>query len=99
MNDLEKMTTDKRGGFTWGKLVEIHHIGDYDIVEFHPRVSGRTGTYEAKALFHPFACGGDICESHLSLDVALIAAITHKATGGTMGAPWIVKMLGIEAGD
>ena len=95
--DLESMTTDKRGGFTWGKLVKIHHIGDYDIVEYYPRVNGRTNTYEDDVMFHPFVNGRDTCHTMPTLDAAIVEAIAYKAEGPNSQATfYFCRMVGIN---
>ena len=103
MYQLAEPTTDLdaiRNGnaFTWGKVVRVHEIGRYAIVEYLERkmnsreLSGHT-------LFHVYIDGKDRSRSCSSMEGAIVTAISYAAgyeRTSTSGAYFICKMLGIE---
>lgn len=88
MYDRDKRTTDleklKKGSpFTWGKVIAIHSISTYDVVEYHSweRKDSRIidGQADLKDFsFHIYVNGNDCCETFDSLDAALAACIAYK---------------------
>lgn len=80
------LTRLKKGApFTWGKLIAIHEIGRYSVVEYHPEIfkdCASTGkTSRTKKQFHPYLDGHDLSEGHHSLESALAAAIAYNLEG------------------
>ena len=61
--------------FAWGEVRCIHHVGEYDIVEYHP--SNR----QKEIAFHAYINGRDACHSYLSLDAALAGCIARNHDG------------------
>lgn len=83
--------------FTWGPVVKLHEIGEYQIIEYHEQIfknSCGTGKYEKeKTTFHVHGRS----HSFESLDMALIGAICLKHDGSNTRAPWYIsKMLCID---
>lgn len=84
--------------FTWGKIVEIHHIGTYDIVEYYERkVVGCEITkdidYE-KTSFHCYFDGKSLSTSCPSLDAAIVHCIAEKNDGcNTRADYYFMKMI------
>lgn len=68
--DLETIRKYPRR-FTWGKVVQIHDIGPYAIVESEDD-KGEHG-------FHVYVGGANTNRWELSLDAALLTAIAHRA--------------------
>jgi hypothetical protein len=80
--------------FPWGKVVKVHEVGEYQIIEYHGQIMKNgtgTGKYEPeKTTFHVYG------ESHSydSLDKALIGAICLKHDGcNTRADYYIFNML------
>jgi hypothetical protein len=73
--------------FPWGRLIQIHSVGPYEIVEYAERGADNHETHPrqetGRTLFHvgrEKGCGGS-GESFLTLDEALIAAIDFRNNG------------------
>ncbi len=82
--------------FVWGPVVEIHHIGLYSIVEYHPQIfeEGRGKGYDMECTtFHPYINGRDTCHSFESLDDALFGAVFYKVLGGNERLSSYVKII------
>lgn len=71
--------------FSWGKVVDRHSIGPYELIEYHPRVvEGSRVTNridETKTEFHGIIDGCDVHESWKTLDEALAGLIVRRALG------------------
>ncbi len=72
--------------YTWGKLVYIHQIGEYIIVEYKAIIfkdSSRVipTQYEKESSFHPYIDGADTCRGFDNLDDALARCIAQKIDG------------------
>jgi len=77
--------------FTWGKVVDSHEIGPYQIVEYHPYKSGAAPVdergrrlpreVEAQTMFHVYFDGEDTNQSTQTLEGAMLVAISHKKLG------------------
>ncbi len=97
MNDkLKELKED----FVWGPIVEVHEVGDYQIVEYNPQIFYRcsgTGKYDFdRTLFHPYINYNDTGHSYKSLDQALIGTIALKHDGlNSQAAYYFYKMIGI----
>ena len=94
MSDTNKFSYND---FPWGPVVQLHEIGEYQIIEYHPEIfinSCGTGKHEQdKTQFHVQG------ENHSfdSLDEALIGAICLKYDGINTRAPkYISLMLGMN---
>jgi len=81
---LEKL---KQGApFTWGEIVEIHVIGNYTIVEYHPWQTQRdkvlSGNVDLEeTAYCPYVNGEDLHQSFSTLDWALAACISYAYEG------------------
>ena len=73
-------------GFPWGKVVAVHTIGEYDIVEYkrwtyengsmvYPRVP------QVSSSFHPYINGKDTHRSFDMMEKALVGAIAYRYDG------------------
>lgn len=76
--------------FTWGNVIAIHCIGEYQIIEYiHKK--------ENKTYYHGYINYSDTNYSYLSLDSALIGCIGYKYEGGNgKAAMYFEKMIGLE---
>jgi hypothetical protein len=85
--------------FTWGRVIAIHNIGEYRIIEHLERAhEGSSLTTEVSDV-HCFHVDG-INISSYSLDEALVSAISYKYTGPNSQAGYFfLKMLGIDELD
>ena len=85
----------ERDMFPWGRIVAVHTIGDYEIIEYLARKSdGCTLTTELTDT-HMFHVNGQSCDFP-SLDYALIGAIAMKYNGNDTHATYYAcKMLGL----
>jgi hypothetical protein len=83
--------------FTWGKVVKTHQIGEYTIIEFHPKQYRRgvfKGEYAWHTEYHPYIGKNDTNRSFESLDMALIGAIFYKREGpNAQGPDYVRRML------
>ena len=76
--------------FTWGKVIDIHCIGEYQIVEYIDK-------RDKKTYYHGYINYSDTNHSYLSLDSALIGCIGYKHEGGNgKAAMYFEKMIGLE---
>lgn len=72
--------------FTWGSLIEIHHIGDYHVVEFLEKDNAPG--------FFPYVNGEHFSRSFPTMDEALSAAIGFKYEGhNSQAAHYFMKMI------
>ena len=67
--------------FTWGEVVKIHSIGNYDIVEYHPWVMNgivpdATIADESKSDYSCYLDGRHLGISCTSLDEAILTCMT-----------------------
>ena len=73
--------------FVWGRVVAVHTIGGYQIVESIPY---KTGGYDPFTLkdhpvrvgerrFHPYVDGQDTSHAYRSLDFALLSCVAWRA--------------------
>ena len=94
--DLEKLKTGVK--FTWGELIQIHHIGEYDIVEYYnlKRDGVRvTNSIDYDSIsFHGYLNGISTSHSYLSLDAALVGLVARKHDGHNSHAGYyFMKMI------
>jgi len=86
--------------FPWGKIVKIHEIGEYMILEYHPRITVGcvvTNDLTDATEFHPYINGKDTNTSYKSLDHAMVGAIAIKHEGGNTRADvYFCRMIGIK---
>ena len=83
--------------FPWGRIVQVHSVDVYDIVEFIWKdIKG--GTTNGKRGFAVMVAGKDAGVSAPTLDGALLLAIAYKAEGGrsSQAGYYMAKMLGLE---
>ena len=75
--------------FTWGNVIKIHCIGEYQIVEYIDK-------RDKKTYYHGYINYSDTNHSYLSLDSALIGCIGYKHEGGNgKAAMYFEKMIGL----
>lgn len=76
--------------FTWGPVVRIHEIGEFQIIEYHPQIFENncgTGMYEKeKVSFHVH--GESV--SYEILDQAIVGAICRKYDGRNTRADYYI---------
>lgn len=78
-----------RREYHWGKVVEIHCVGEYQIVEAIKD--------DGKVHYHGYINYKDTNTSYSSLDSALVGCIGRKHEGGNgKAAMYFYKMIGIE---
>lgn len=93
--NVREATHDEKLGliekeFTWGNVIKIHCIGEYQIVEYIDK-------RDKKTFYHGYINYNDINRSYLSLDSALIGCIGYKHEGGNgRAAMYFEKMIGSE---
>lgn len=76
--------------FTWGNVIKIHCIGEYQIVEYMNKRD--YGTY-----YHIYINYMDLSHSYSSLDAALVGCVGCKYEGrGSRAAMYFEKMIGLE---
>ena len=75
--------------YHWGKVLEIHCIGEYQIVEAIKD--------DGKVHYHGYINYKDTNTSYCSLDSALVGCIGRKHEGGNgKAAMYFCKMIGME---
>lgn len=79
--------------FTWGHVVTVHEIGEYQIVEYR---EGPTNMSKGgNTMFHPYIDNKDTNCSCDTLDEALVKAIAIKHDGhNTRADGYFMKMIG-----
>ena len=93
--DVREATPDEkleliREEFTWGKVIDIHCIGEYQIIEYESKTA-------PKHLWHTYINYADTNNSYMSLDSALIGCIGRKYEGANgKAAMYFEKMIGLE---
>lgn len=84
--------------FIWGRVVKIHEISRYTILEYEERVlNGKEST--GRVLFHPYVNDEDLHTSCTSLESAIVHAIAIAVLGpyrGTWMAMAACKLLGLN---
>lgn len=73
--DLEEVRKQRRR-FTWGRVLEIHDIGRYTLIEYIAN-PGRMPEPDPKPKFHVYVDGKDTCSGTATLDEGLVLAIAH----------------------
>lgn len=74
--------------YHWGRVVKIHCVGDYQIVE---------ATKDQKIHYHGYINYKDTNTSYYSLDSALVGCIGRKHEGGNgKAAMYFCKMIGMN---
>ena len=84
--------------FPWGRVVAIHEIGDYRIIEhLEPIVDGHRVTNRMSRR-HGFHVDGT-AHGYPTLDAAIIGAIAYKYDGcNSQAAAFFLKMIGAYNG-
>lgn len=94
-NDVKEATPDEkleliREEFTWGRIIDIHCIGDYQIIEYESKTA-------PKHLWHTYINYADTNNSYISLDSALIGCIGRKYEGANgKAAMYFEKMIDLK---
>lgn len=64
--------------FPWGKIIERHEIGPYEIIEYDAYGTGNSShKVTGEILFHV----EDAASSYVSLDDAIVGAIVYRKLG------------------
>ncbi len=97
---MNKKLNEIKKKFVWGPIVDIHEIGDYQIIEYNPQIFNKctgTGKYDYnRTQFHPYINYNDTSHSYKTLDEALIGTIALKHDGlNSQAAYYFYKMIGI----
>ena len=78
--------------FVWGEVVQIHIIGEYQIIEYI-KEDGKSG-------FHPYINFNDISHSYNTLDESLIGVISYKYDGcNSQASLFFNRMIGDEISE
>lgn len=87
--------------FTWGEIIRFHHVGPYDIVEYHPDKRTETGriltgeTDPDQIKFYCYMCSLDLGISCESLEEALATCMAYKYDGiNSQAARFFMRMIG-----
>lgn len=71
--------------FTWGKILKVHEIGEYEIIEYDEYLveyakysSGQKINLSGNILYHPYLNGKDLCCGFETLDEAIVYSISQK---------------------
>lgn len=77
--------------YTWGRVAEIHEIGDYAIIEAHgPLMDGACAAKPRREdptpTFHPYVRGEDWSHAYVTLDEAICACIVFNLGGWSAAA-------------
>lgn len=92
-DDVQKTTHEEKieylkTVFTWGNVINVHCIGEYQIIE---------AEYNGEIDYYGYIDYNDIHFSYKSLDEALIGIIGIKYDGGETKAPYyFAKMIGMS---
>jgi len=77
--------------FTWGRVVRLHVVGEYEIVEY---IAEHVEETKDRTQFHVYVDGRDTNTSAASLDEALAIAISYKYEGPNgRAARYFMRML------
>lgn len=63
--------------FTWGRILTIHEVGRYTIVEFFPRIIPSQNIDSSKTEFHVYVDGKNTSISAGTFDQALVTAVAY----------------------
>lgn len=87
MSELEDA---RNGKFAWGRVIDVHEIGPYSIVEYQAKIPDKYTAeykpvsnrgYKTSHSFHAYVNGRDTSHSWDSLDEALVFAISYRTVG------------------
>jgi hypothetical protein len=87
-------------GFTWGEVKTVHVVGDYQIIEYHPRKTENNRVlkdidYEQVA-FHPYIDWKDTNRGFGTLEEAMVGVIALRFDGlNSQAAMYFSKMVGL----
>lgn len=95
---IKQETVEK---YHWGEVIEVHSIGEYDIIEYYPKEyknSCSTGNIDySHKQYHSYINGKDTCHSYYTLEGAIIGVIAYKFDGlNSQAAGYFCKMIGIK---
>lgn len=92
--------SDFAESFPWGKVVAVHRIGNYQIVEhvrrqFHGETDEDFAAHLAEhpTAFHPHIGGDIVSRSYPTLDMALVGVIAFRHDGGDRAVEYVARML------
>lgn len=94
LNALKK----NEAGFTWGRVISIHQIGNYAVVEYHPWKTKDNevlvGLVDDIKSFHCYVDDRDTSCSMDTLEGAIVECIAYKAEGAnSRAAGYFMKMI------
>ena len=98
----EKQYYRNDADFRWGKIIERHHIGEYEFIEHIPNQASNVSDedYEAEGgtnqrHFSALINGRSIGRSYTSLDAALVGVVAYKYDGNNTRADrYFLKSIG-----
>ena len=98
---LSTITSEIRSDFKWGKIVEIHNIGPYFIVEYKSRKfknCAPTKYLEKESSFHPYFMTNkvklqDTSHSFDTLEEAMFHAMANKHKAPQNTSTLMLKMI------
>ena len=94
-SDIREATHDEKiefmkSEFSFGKVINIHCVGEYQIVEYKSKINDKT-------YYHGYINYRSIHMSYDSFDAALIGCIGHKYEGNDGKADiYFCKMIGLN---
>lgn len=75
--------------YPWGKIVAIHRLGEYEIVEATDR--------DGRLHFHPYINGEDLSRSSSTLERSIVDAIAVRFDGcNTRASDYFFRIVGRE---
>lgn len=78
--------------FLWGKIIQIHILGKYELIECHPWIS-RSKYDKEKVNFHGYIDGKDVSMYWNSLEEAIVGLIAYNRDGSnSQAAHFFMKM-------
>lgn len=93
---------DGHKNFVWGRIVAVHEVGEYQIVEYVRNQHGNESDDEYASdlaqhptSFHPYIKGDDTSRSYRSLDEALVGVVAYRHDGlNSQAAHYFGRMIG-----
>jgi hypothetical protein len=79
-NKTGQMTREEADMFCWGRVVAVHRIGEYEIIEYLDRLRDGCTILKTVGTEHLFHVNSHGC-SCTSLDEALVSCIAYKYDG------------------
>lgn len=90
--------------FVWGEVADIHDIGPYTILAYHPwkregnTILTRSADHD-QLWFSGYIDDRSTHESWTTLDAALAGLIAYRHTGGSLAGEFFMRMIRTDKGD